>query len=143
MMTRAMLTGALLFSLNACGKTHEQSIESVGDQMAYNVTSFTVKTGQKVHVTLKNNGTTPAMVHNFVLIKPGTDDAVAMAGGAAGEAAGYVKPGDPNVLAASPLAKPRETIDFTFTAPEPGSYLYICTFPGHYKTMRGTLTVTP
>jgi azurin len=124
-----------------CGKTHEQAIESVGETMAYNVTSFNVKAGQKVHVTLKNNGTTPAMVHNFVLVKAGTEESVAQAGAAAGEAAGYVKAGDANVLASSPLAKPGQTIDFSFTAPAAGTYPYICTFPGHYQTMKGTLTV--
>ncbi|MGH7283704.1 MAG: plastocyanin/azurin family copper-binding protein, partial [Polyangiaceae bacterium] len=30
----------------------------------------------------------------------------------------------------------------TFTAPGPGKYPYICTYPGHYMTMKGTLEVT-
>jgi azurin len=144
-MKRTVLTVALSLALSlgsvACGKTHEQTIESIGETMQYNVTSFTVKAGQKVHLTLKNNGKTPAMVHNFVLVKPGTEEAVAQAGAAAGEASGYVKPGDPNVLASSPLARPQQTVDFTFTAPAAGTYPYICTFPGHYQTMKGTLTV--
>jgi azurin len=142
-MNRTLLAAGLglYLGLLGCGKTHEQALESVGETMVYNATSFTVKAGQKVHVTLKNNGTTPAMVHNFVLVKPGSEEAVAQAGAAAGEASGYVKAGDANVLASSPLAKPQQTIDFSFTAPAAGKYPFICTFPGHYQTMKGTLTV--
>jgi azurin len=138
----ALVGSSFALFASACGKTHEQSLESVGETMQYNVTSFTVKAGQKVHLMLKNNGTTPAMVHNFVLAKPGTEEAVATAGAAAGEANGYVKAGDANVIANSPLARPQQTIDFTFTAPEKGTYPYLCTFPGHYQTMKGVLTVT-
>jgi azurin len=29
----------------------------------------------------------------------------------------------------------------TFTAPAAGDYPYICTFPGHYMTMRGVMHV--
>ena len=32
--------------------------------------------------------------------------------------------------------------EITFTAPAaPGSYPYICTFPGHWRIMRGVLVV--
>jgi azurin len=34
------------------------------------------------------------------------------------------------------------TADVTFTAPAKGTYPYICTFPGHYQTMKGVMTVT-
>lgn len=135
---------ALALASFGCGKTQEQVIESVGDTMAYNVTSFTVKAGQKVHVVVKSNGTSPAtMSHNWVLVKPGTEEAVATAGVAAGEASNYVKSGDANVIAFTPLAKGQGmTADVTFTAPAKGTYPYICTFPGHYQTMKGVMTVT-
>ena len=32
-----------------------------------------------------------------------------------------------------------ETINFTIE--EPGIYTYVCTFPGHYQIMQGTLTI--
>ena len=128
--------------LAGCGSTAEQNIGTVGNTMAFDVTSFSVKAGQKVHVVLKNNGDSPAMTHNFVLVKPGTEATVAADGTAAGPAGNYVKAGDPNVLASTPIANPGATVDVTFTAPsEPGTYPYICTFPGHFSTMKGTLTV--
>ncbi|MEO8798109.1 MAG: plastocyanin/azurin family copper-binding protein [Polyangiaceae bacterium] len=90
--------------LPACSKsTHEEQIGTVGDTMAYDTTSFSVQTGQTVHLTLKNNGTTPAMTHNWVLVKPGKEADVATAGMAAGEASNFVKAGDADILASTPL----------------------------------------
>jgi hypothetical protein len=60
-----------------------------------------------------------------------------------GEKAGYIDINDPDMLVHTPLAKPGETSDVTFTAPEPGTYPYICTVPGHYLMMKGVLTVAP
>lgn len=131
-------------SASACGKTAELNLGSQNNNgvFSYDVTSFTVKAGQKVHVTVKNNETMPNMFHNFVLVKPGTEAAVATAGMAAGEAGNYTPAGNPNVLASTPLAKPGNPGETTFTAPsEPGTYPYICTFPGHYLTMKGSLIV--
>ena len=47
------------------------------------------------------------------------------------------------ILAHTSLAGGGETVEVTFTAPkEPGEYMYICTFPGHYAAgMKGTLIV--
>jgi azurin len=47
------------------------------------------------------------------------------------------------ILAHTGLAGGGETVKVTFNAPkEPGEYLYICTFPGHYMAgMKGTLVV--
>ncbi len=138
------LGAALALSVAACGKgTHEQNIGTVGDTMAYDTTGFAVKTGTQVHIVLKNNGTNPAMTHNWVLVKPGTEKSVAEDGMAAGQAAGYVKAGDANVIAHTPISAPGGTVEVTFTAPAPGMYPYICTYPGHYMTMKGTLQVTP
>jgi len=40
------------------------------------------------------------------------------------------------------VAKPGETVEVTFTAPEePGAYTYLCTYPGHWATMQGTMRV--
>ena len=123
-------------------KTVELEIASVGDTMFYDKKTLTVPTGAKVHLTLKNNGKLAVMQHNWVLVKPGTEAKVALAGMEKAPDAGYVVPSD-DVLAYTPLAPPQKTVDVTFTAPAPGDYPYICTFPGHYVVMKGVLTVTP
>ncbi len=135
---------ALAASATACGKgTAELNIASVGETMAYDQSSLTVKSGQKVHLVLTNHATTPAMKHNWVLVNPGKEAEVAAAGMAVGEAGGYVPAGNANVLANTPLSQPGGQAEVAFTAPAAGTYPYICTFPGHYQTMHGTLTVTP
>jgi putative heme-binding domain-containing protein len=51
-------------------------------------------------------------------------------------------PVSPKVLHATKLAAPGQKIQLAFTAPaEPGDYPYVCTFPGHWRRMTGTMTV--
>ena len=46
------------------------------------------------------------------------------------------------VLHATPLVNPNGRAELLFTAPlKPGSYPYLCTFPGHWRVMRGVLVV--
>ena len=120
-------------------------IRPVGNELRYEQTAITVEAGQEVTLVFENIATSPAMVHNVVVLSSNEDDVVnrvGMAGMTAGEAKNYV-PDDEAVLAYTPLAKPGETVRVTFTAPsEPGSYRYICTFPGHYAVMQGTMTVS-
>ena len=108
--------------------------------MAYEPSSLTVKAGDKVTLTLVNTNTMEGMLHNWVLVKLGSGQEVATAGISAGMDKNYV-PENPNVLVASALAKPNETITLEFVAPAAGSYNYMCTYPGHFPKMIGKLYV--
>ena len=108
--------------------------------MAYEPSSLTVKAGDRVTLTLVNTNTMDGMLHNWVLVKLGSGQEVATAGIAAGMDKSYV-PENSNVLVASALAKPNETIKLEFVAPATGSYNYICTYPGHFPKMIGKLYV--
>ncbi|PQJ36464.1 hypothetical protein BSZ35_12495 [Salinibacter sp. 10B] len=121
----------------------EVTITPVGNQMQFEQTEFTVPAGEEISLTFKNTATSSAMKHNVVLLTTSEGSVVTRVGQAGTQAADneYV-PEDDAVLAATGLADPGETVTATFTAPsEPGSYRYICTFPGHYATMQGTMTV--
>jgi azurin len=114
--------------------------------MSFDVTSFTVKPGQKVKLTFNNESTTP-LQHNLVLGTLGSKDAiVAMANAMMTDmgkwmAAGFIPEG-PEVLAHTKLLNPKESQTIEFTAPEvAGDYPYICTFPGHSLIMQGTMKV--
>ncbi len=116
-------------------------ISPVGDQMKYAVTEFTVKTGEKVRITLKNVAKLQGMTHNVVICKPGTEtDAVGIAGLQVGQEKNYVAERE-DVLFHTELAQPGETKSIEFTAPSPGEYPYICTFPGHWTLMKGVMKV--
>jgi azurin len=121
----------------------ELQVASVANSMTFDKTTLTVPTGAEVHLVLKNNATAMTLPHNWVLVKPGTEASVALRGVKLDQA-GFVDVNDHNVLAHTSQAKPGgDSAEVTFTAPEAGTYPYICTTPGHYLTMKGVLTVTP
>ncbi len=120
-------------------------IRPVGNQMEYAKTDLTVEAGEQVTLVFENTATSSAMRHNVVVLNTTEEAAIQRVGQAAlqtGASKEYV-PEDPAILAHTALAAPGETVKVTFTAPtDPGTYAYICTFPGHYMTMRGIMTVT-
>jgi azurin len=115
------------------------------DMMQYNATEITVAAGRTVKLTLTHIGAIPAsaMGHNFVLLAPGTDVAAFSAAGMTAQATNYIAPAQAgNVLAQTTLVGGGESATVEFMAPAPGTYEFICTFPGHLAMMRGTFTVT-
>jgi azurin len=117
-----------------------------GDDMKYNMTTINAKPGETLRVVLKSVGTIAkiAMAHNFVLLKLGADVNEVTKSAANARDTDYV-PADQKaqILAATKLAGPGETMEVTFKVPaKAGSYQYLCTFPGHYAAgMKGTLVV--
>jgi azurin len=117
------------------------TLKPEGDQMAFATTEVTVQAGQEVTIVFENTASSPAMQHNVVVLNTAEEEATKRVGQAAASASNYV-PDDPAVLAATDVAKPGETTEVTFTAPDaPGEYTYVCTYPGHYVSMQGTLIV--
>ena len=115
------------------------------DTMQFDLKSFEVKAGEKVELTFKNVGKIPklAMGHNLVVLKKGIS-AVAFGQKAMGAGANATNALPDSVkgdtIAATKLG-PEETETISFTAPETGDYEYVCTFPGHFALMRGTMKV--
>lgn len=139
---KACLLGAFLISagtIPAIAAPAALTISSKGQEMAFDKTELKVKAGQKVKLTFKNGSN---MQHNFVLVKPGTANAVATAGISAGFAAGWFKK-TADVLANTKMLDGGKSETIEFTAPDaPGDYPYICTFPGHPSMMKGILKVS-
>ncbi len=51
-------------------------------------------------------------------------------------------PDSPKILQHTGLVIPKARAELTFTVPEePGRYPYLCTFPGHWRVMKGVLIV--
>ena len=116
------------------------------DTMQFDLKSFEVKAGEKVELTFKNVGKIPkiAMGHNLVVLKKGIS-AVAFGQKAMGAGANATNALPDSVkgdtIAATKLLGPDETETISFTAPETGDYEYVCTCPGHFALMRGTMKV--
>ena len=116
------------------------------DEMKYNITTITAKPGEQLRVRLIARGVVPkvAMAHNFVLLKPGTNELKFVEAGAMFRDTDFIAPAlKGTVLAKTPLAGPGETVQVVFTVPsKPGNYPYLCTFSGHFQAgMKGVLIV--
>ncbi len=116
------------------------------DMMQYDKKELMAKAGEKITLTLRHVGQLEKRVmgHNFVLLKAGTNiTGFANEAASAGEAADWIPNDGAQVIAHTKMLGGGQTDVITFEAPEPGTYDYICSFPGHSGMMRGTLTVTP
>jgi len=120
----------------------ELRIETVENQLLFDKESFTVKAGSEVTLTLINNATSEALQHNWVLVQAGTEDSVATAGLAAGPGSDWIPKDDSNVITFVRLLDGGDSDEVSFSAPPPGTYAFVCTFPGHAATMRGVFEVS-
>jgi len=117
-----------------------------GDDMKFNLTTINAKRGETIRIVLKSIGTLPkiAMGHNVVVLKADADQIKFTQAGMTARDTDFIAPALKNqVLAATPLAGPGETVEVTFKVPAAaGNYPYICTFPGHFAAgMKGQLVV--
>ncbi|MFD2515610.1 plastocyanin/azurin family copper-binding protein [Pontibacter locisalis] len=120
-------------TLTAIGNTLEE--------IAYKEDTLYAQAGALVKLSLVNEGIDMPMVHNVVITKPGKYKEVALGGAEVGAPGNYV-PESPEVIAASTMALPGQTVEMEFTAPaEPGSYDFVCTYPGHWKKMNGVFII--
>lgn len=114
------------------------------DQMKFNKKEIRVKAGQKVKLTLKHVGKMDknVMGHNWALLVKDAD--MAEIGQAAAEAADndYI-PADmtDQFIVHTKMLGGGESDTIEFEAPAPGTYTFMCTFPGHYALMNGKFIV--
>ena len=120
----------------------------VPERMRYTVEQIAVTPGQPVKIVFENPDATD---HNLVFVQP---DALEEVGMAANEMARDRRnansdfiPADKShlILHSSPMIGPTRKSQIhvlRFNAPDkPGLYPYVCTFPGHWIIMRGTMVV--
>jgi len=118
-------------------------VKTIKNEMKYDITEFVVAAGEQVELVLEN---VDFMQHNLVIIKPGQKEKVGaaadkLAADPKGAALQYV-PQTTDVLFATAMVDPEQTVTLKFTAPsEPGEYPFICTFPGHWRIMQGVMKV--
>ena len=118
-------------------------IQTLPEKLSFDLKWFVVEAGKAVQIVLFNPD---AMPHNLIVSAPGSLEAVGTAGGSMPmptdpDAKAFV-PDLPAVLFSTKLLKEGETERLGFTAPkEPGEYIYVCTFPGHWVRMYGVMLV--
>jgi uncharacterized cupredoxin-like copper-binding protein len=109
--------------------------------LKFNPEQIQVKAGSKVQLVFNNNDD---MLHNFVIVIKGTAIEVgesAMKLGLKGQEKNYV-PETSKVLFHTNLLQPHTSESIYFIAPsQPGDYTFVCTVPGHFYSMQGTMKV--
>ncbi|HEX8299285.1 MAG TPA: plastocyanin/azurin family copper-binding protein [Rubricoccaceae bacterium] len=119
----------------------ELVVAAQANAMAYATARIEAPAGATVRLVMDNTGTSsPTMLHNVVVLKAAGD--IDRVGRAAAGDADHI-PNDASVIAATPIAGPGERTAVVFTMPPAGSYPFICTYPGHFQFMQGTLVSTP
>ena len=141
------LTSSSVLPVRLAAQAKPRVVEIIGtDDMKYNVTTIAAKPGEQITIRLTAKGAMPkvAMAHNVVVLALKTDPAAFVNAGITARATDYIAPANKaQVIAATKMAGNGETVEVTFKVPSaPGSYPYVCTFPGHFAAgMKGTLNV--
>lgn len=118
-------------------------IQTIKEEMKYSPAEFTVPAGATVELIFEN---VDAMQHNWVLGALGSQEKIGLAAdkmitAADGVAKNYI-PSMPEILAYTPLVDSDGRAKIVFKAPTvPGSYPFLCTFPGHWRIMNGVMKV--
>ncbi len=129
----ALILLAFVLALAACGGGGESAdsgggpvtLDFEGQDIAFDKTSATVNANEQVTINFNNVGT---LEHSWVLIPGNADPLTATEADALGGASSGTVAGG-------------ESVSFTFTAPPPGEYQFVCTIEGHAAAgMVGTLT---
>ena len=128
-------------SIPANNMVSNNVILNSNDQMKFDK-KIRVNANESVTLTLNHTGRFPAisMGHNFVLIKKDVDvDEYAIRAISARDYDYIPEGGDE--IAFTKMLGGGESDTITFDAPEPGTYTFICSFPGHYQIMMGEFIV--
>ncbi len=115
---------------------------TANDRMQYSDTLFKVKAGEKVNLRFKNIGMMPknSMGHNVVVLSMGADFQAFVSDAIDARDTEYIpqsRMGD--VVAHTRLVGPGEEDKINFVLREKGVYDFLCSFPGHYGSMRGKI----
>lgn len=116
----------------------------VPERLLFTKETLKVQAGKPVKLIFRNPDATQ---HNFALLQIGTplEEIGLAANEMAKSPAGLKKhflPDDQRILLATKLVNPEGIEVLRFTAPnKPGTYPYLCTFPGHWILMKGKLIV--
>ncbi len=118
-------------------------LKTVQHEMKFAQEELRTKAGTVLEIVLDN---IDFMQHNFLLLTPGSTEKVGLAADKMAESPDGLKleyiPQLPEVLYATPLVNPDAKFSLKFRVPDiPGKYPYICSYPGHWRIMKGVLIV--
>ena len=118
-------------------------IATVPDQLRFNKASIQVPLNTPIELRLDNPD---AIQHNLVLCSPGSLEKVGLAvDNILADPKAIERdwiPDLPEVLHSTPMANPNQQVALRIQTPQkPGFYPFLCTVPGHWRIMKGTMIV--
>ena len=114
------------------------------DMMQFSTKELRVRPGTNITLTLRHIGKMDITVmgHNFVLLKPGTEITdFSIQAANAGKPEDWIPNDGKSVIAHTEMIGGGQSTSVSFTAPETGSYDFVCSFPGHSGLMKGKFIV--
>jgi|AntRauTorcE11898_2_1112593.scaffolds.fasta_scaffold38399_2 azurin len=141
---------AVLISFQGMANTgtdepREITIEGT-DNLKFSIELIEASPGETIRLTLEvvSNMPITAMGHNIAIVDKGTDVQEFVMQSMSAKDNEYIAPAmEDQIIAFTKMIGGGETSVIEFTVPdEPGDYVYVCTFPGHYFAgMKGILRV--
>ena len=118
-------------------------INSDDFSMKFDKKEIIAYSGQKITLTLNHIGKLDKLVmgHNFVLLKKGINTNEFGIKASSEKENEYIPDGGNQVIAHTKLIGGGDSDTITFDAPKKGTYEFICSFPGHYLSMKGKLII--
>ena len=118
-------------------------ITAVPNQLAFSPREFRIRAGSKVMVSFQNPD---LQIHNLVIVKPGSDQQIGLLADQMAQDPDAMQkrfvPDSGEVIWSTPLVNAGGSVEQELIAPaEPGNYPFICTFPGHWRVMKGIMVV--
>jgi uncharacterized cupredoxin-like copper-binding protein len=121
----------------------ELKLKCVPGLMAWEPKEFAAAPNALLHLHMDNPD---SMQHNMLVVAPGALSEIGVAAekmgeGLEGKRRQFV-PDNPKVLFVMGLVAPGQSGDLWFFTPaKPGTYVLVCTYPGHYRMMNAKLKV--
>ncbi len=118
-------------------------ISAVPNQLAFFPSEFRLKAGSKVRMSFQNPD---VQIHNMVIVRPGSEQEVGLLADQMAQDPDAMQkafvPDSDKVIWSTPLVNGKGQVEVELIAPEqPGHYPFLCTFPGHWRVMKGVMVV--
>ncbi len=118
-------------------------VSAVPNQLAFSPSEIRLRAGKKIILTFDNPD---LQIHNLVIVKPGSGERVGQLADQMAQDPDALErqfvPDSNDVIWTTSLVNGKGTFQGEFNVPKvPGRYPFICSFPGHWRVMKGVIVV--
>ena len=118
-------------------------VSAVPNQLAFSPAEIRLRAGKKIILTFDNPD---LQIHNLVIVQPGSAERVGQLADQMAQDSDALErqfvPDSNDVIWSTSLVNGKGTFQGEFNVPKvPGRYPFICSFPGHWRVMKGVMVV--